>query len=343
MYILVSVPNEAFHRVMRARALQRKLGVETSVYRNASDLRRSVETSFGGRLVLLDWTEGKVVADIGVPGASGVAVGDGVIYASSWTENSVRILRRGHPHTCLSHSSFNHLHTVELTDNQTLLIASAGADVIVELSSSRELLWHWYGPEHGFRRHDSVAERFDPSADYRGIRTSTSERAMHVTCALPVGDDCVLASLFHQGQVIAIDRCSGVARVLLDGLVRPHGIHRYADGFIVSDTLGHRILFLDESLQLSSEIPFGRQWLQDTIPISRGTFLSLENVHIDQVPESGLSNRIVELNSDGQCLRQLRIPADHRLFTAREVDDATADWIARDWGLSGEQNAWIWD
>jgi hypothetical protein len=341
MYVLVSVPNEAFHRVMRARALQRKLGIEASVYRNSSELMRNVEKSFGGRLVLLDWSNGKIVADTAVEGASGIAVGQDVIFASSWTANQVQVLQPGR-RSCISHPLFNHLHTVELSSRGTLFIASAGADVIVELSLDNQLLWHWYGPEHGFDRPSPSPWVFDPAADYREVRSSTSERAMHVTCALPLDDGRVLATLFHQGQLIVIDRETGGARVVLDGLQRPHAVHRRPGGFLVSDTLGHRILLLDESLGLSGEIPFGSHWLQDTIQTSAGTLLALENVHIDQTPEPGLSNQIVELDPHGRLLRRLSVPADHRLFTAREIDQAAAQWIIQDWGLTHGLDAWAW-
>ena len=162
---------------------------------------------------------------------------------------------------------------------------------------------------------------------------------MHVTCALPL-ERTVLATLFHQGQLIEIDRETGTARVLLDGLQRPHGIHTRPGGFLLSDTLGHRIVLLDEQFRVTREIPFGSHWLQDTISISSGTLLSLENVHIDQTPEPGLSNQIVELDFDGKPLRRLTVPADHRLFTAREVDDETAQWMIRDWNTAPPLRGW---
>jgi hypothetical protein len=339
MYFLVSVPNEAFHRVMSLRGLQRRLGIDTSVYRNASDLLRNVEKSFGGRLVLLDWPQGKIVANIPVAGASGLAVEEDFAFASSWTDHSVHILQRGRPPACISHHWFNHLHTVELTPQRTLLIASAGIDLIVELSLEGQVVWHWFGPEHGY----GAPAVLDDATDYRAIRRSTSERALHVTSALPVDGDRVLAALFHQGEVIAIDRRSGQAQTVLRGLVRPHGIHRHPAGYIVSDTLGHRILLLDEALNVCSEIPFGSQWLQDTIPTSAGTYLALENVHIDQAPEPGLTNRMVELDRAGRPLRTLTIPPDYRLFTAREVESGFAQWMMEEWGGSGGLENWLWE
>jgi len=324
---------------MSIRALQRRLGIDTSVYRNASDLLRNVERLFGGRLVLLDWSEGKIVANIPVAGASGLAVQDDRVYASSWTDHSVHMVGRGKPPACLSHPWFNHLHTVELTPWGTLLIASAGIDLILELSLGGEPVWHWWGAEHGYGPPGVP----DAATDFRTIRRSTSERTLHITSALPLDEHRVLAALFHQGEVIVIDRGSGQAQTVLAGLSRPHGIHRRPGGYLVSDTLGHRILLLDETLRTCAQIPFGTEWLQDTIPTSGGTYLSLENVHIDQVPEPGLKNRMVEIDRHGNPLRQLTIPPDYRLFTAREVDTLFAQWMIGEWGGSGDLENWVWN
>ena len=174
------------------------------------------------------------------------------------------------------------------------------------------------------------------------MRRSTAEQAMHVTSAILLPDDTVLATLFHQGQLIAIDRRTGQATVKLDGLSYPHGIHRRGEGFILSDTLGHRILLLTNQLNVCSEIAFGSQWLQDTIITSAGTYLTLENVHIEQLPEPGLTNRLVEIDDAGTTLRSVEVGPDYRLFTAREVDTECAHALARAWSSSGDLDGWRW-
>jgi hypothetical protein len=146
--------------------------------------------------------------------------------------------------------------------------------------------------------------------------------------------------LFHQGQLIQIERPSGRATVRADGFSRPHGVHRSDGGFLLSDTLGHRIVFLDDHLKVVSEIPCGSQWLQDAIPTTRSTFLTLENVHIDQLPEPGLTNRLAEVDLLGRRLRGIDVDVDHRLFTAREVDEELAGILASAWGSSGEFDGW---
>jgi hypothetical protein len=329
MYFLVTIPNESFHKVMSLRALQRRLGIETSVYRNSSELLRNVENSFGGRVLLLDWSNRRILASEPAPGASGLTIVDDRILASSWTDHTLHAVGGG---TSISHNWFNHLHTVEPTPRGTLLVASAGIDALLELSLAGELLWYW-----------PFSAPLDPALDYRAIRRSTSERAMHITSALALDQNTILAALFHQGTILRIDRHTGDSQVILDGLCRPHGIHRRPGGFVVSDTLGHRILLLDERLRLCSEIPFGFHWLQDTIPTSAGTWLVLENVHIDQVPELGLTNRIVELDPSGNPLFQLTIPPDFRLFTAREIGADFAESLRSTWQPPSGLEHWQWN
>jgi hypothetical protein len=153
---------------------------------------------------------------------------------------------------------------------------------------------------------------------------------MHVTSALAVGAGKVLAALFHQGQLILIDRKTGAAET------RP-------GGFILSDTLGHRILLLDDALRMCTEIPFGSQWLQDTILTSAGTYFTLENVHIDQEPQPGLSNHIAEIDRAGTPLGGIQVPPDHRLFAVREIPDDAAQWMIAEWGSSGDLDGWAWN
>jgi hypothetical protein len=166
---------------------------------------------------------------------------------------------------------------------------------------------------------------------------------MHVTSAILLPNNTVLATLFHQGSLISIDRDSGAARVILDGLSRPHGVHFREGGFLLSDTLGHRVVLLNQELHVCAQISFGSQWLQDTIATSAGNYLTLENVHIDQSPEPKLKNRVAEIDAKGRTLRALTIGADFRLFTAREVDEALAVALANSWGTSGNFDTWHWE
>jgi hypothetical protein len=344
MFFLVSIASEVFDRMMRVRVLYRRLGIEASVTRDAPRLLRDVRDSFGGRFVLLDWLNAQVLADIPFAGAAGFAINGDTIMACSWTQQSVHVLRGRETLSSISHRWFNYLHSLDVVANGNYLLASAGSDLIVEVTPRGEVVWDWFGPEHGYDRQPCGKPAFcDRDADYRTLPRSSDEQAMHVNCAIQRDERTVLATLFHQGQLIAIDRVTGGATVKLRGLSRPHGIHRRPGGFLLSNTLGHRIVLLTDDLEVFSEIPCGSQWLQDTIATGAETFLTLENVHIDQLPEPGLTNRIAEIDPAGRTLRSLSVGADCRLFTVREVSEPFARSLARAWGCSGELAGWKWN
>ena len=343
MFFLISICSEVFSRMMHVRALYRQLGINKSISRDAPELLRRVRRSFGGRLVLIDWSAGRVLADTPIPGVSGIAIQNGAVVACSWIDQCVYVLRGREKVCAASHPWFNHLHSVDVTPRNTYLLTSAGSDLIVEVASDGQVVWSWFGPEHGYDVGPEGGQVFfDRKADYRLMRRATSEQAMHVTSAILLRDGTVLATLFHQGQLIAIDRGGGRATVKLTGLSKPHGLHRRGEGFVLSDTLGHRILLLDDELNCRSQITHGSQWLQDTIATTAGTYLTLENVHIDQLPESGLTNRLVEIDASGVPLRGVEVEPDYRFFAACELDTEVAGELAHAWGSSGDFDALRW-
>jgi hypothetical protein len=263
--------------------------------------------------------------------------------AASWTDPHAYILEDGKEIGRFTHRWLNYVHSVELTSRGTILVACAGSDLIVEFTLDGEVLWDWFGAEHGYGvRPDGVPVFFDREADYRVIRSGAAEHSMHVNSAIALPNGNVLATLFHQGTLVSIDRDRKTACVILDGLSKPHGVHARERGYLLSDTLGHRIVLLDERLRVCGEIPCGTQWLQDAIITSEGAYLTLENIHLDQVPEPNLSNRIAEIQEKGREVRALEVGANSRLFTVREVDEAFATAVTDSWKQSGNFDAWRW-
>jgi hypothetical protein len=343
MFFLVSISSEVFQRIMMMRLVNRRLGVDASVARDGSEMVQQIRASFGGLLVVLDWRKGEVIASKPVLGASGLAVRDRTIVCASWIEPAVRVFHDGEEVATIAHRWLNYLHSVDFCSPESILLASAGSDLIAEFTFNGDVIWHWFGPEHGYGRcPDGRSAFFDRAGDYSRLRTSTAEHAMHVTSAIGAAGNTVLATLFHQGELIAIDRASGAAKVLLSGLAKPHGVHRRAGGFLLSDTLGHRVILLDDNLEVCSQIPCGSQWLQDSIVTGAGTYLTLENVHIDQLPEPHVRNRISEIDGSGRELRGVEVDVDSRLFAISEIDGALAHKLANVWGMERNFDAWRW-
>src|SRR5580700_7921620 len=168
MFVLISISSEVFYRMMVMRLLYRRLGIDVSATRDAPELLRSVRGSFGGRLVLVDWSRGEVLADKSILGASGLATRDRTIVAASWIDPHAYILTDGEEVGRLTHRWLNYVHSIDLTPQGGILVASAGSDLIAELTLEGAMRWDWFGAEHGYGiRPDGVPAFFERDADYR--------------------------------------------------------------------------------------------------------------------------------------------------------------------------------
>ncbi|HEY1352719.1 MAG TPA: hypothetical protein VGF67_24155 [Ktedonobacteraceae bacterium] len=162
---------------------------------------------------------------------------------------------------------FNALHSISRT-RRGYLVASTGVDLIVEFNRQAEILWTWWATDHGFERTPTGRRRqIDKGADHRTLRYGTLNQTTHVNSAAELPDGRVLATLFHQGTVIAIDRRNGQWQTVLRGLDHPHAVRVLdEEHFTVADTVGGRALLVKlagQQGQIVAEVPAGTTWLQD--------------------------------------------------------------------------------
>src|SRR3989442_10596316 len=119
---------------------------------------------------------------------------------------------------------FNALHSISRT-RHGYLVASTGLDLLLEFNREGEILWEWWATDHGFEETPTGRHRvLDKSADYRTVQYGTLSQTTHVNSAAELPDGRILASLFHQGAVIVIDRETGPWQVVLEGLDHPHAV-----------------------------------------------------------------------------------------------------------------------
>ena len=164
---------------------------------------------------------------------------------------------------------FNALHSISRT-RRGYLVTSTGLDLVLELSHSGEVLWSWWATEHGFERTpDGELRQLDKERDYRDVKFGTLQQTTHVNAVAELADGRVLATLFHQGMVIAIDRESGNWQPILEGLDHPHAVRVLDEQyFTVADTVNGKALLarLDSSGKralVEESVDAGTNWLQD--------------------------------------------------------------------------------
>jgi hypothetical protein len=164
---------------------------------------------------------------------------------------------------------FNALHSISRT-RRGYLVASTGLDLLLEFDRHGEILWSWWATDHGFELTPTGQRReLDKSADHRTIKYGTLSQTTHVNSVAELPDGRVLASLFHQGMVIVIDRATGAWLPVLENLDHPHSIRILdAEHFTVADTVRGRALLVQldqqsERGQIKAEVDGGTSWLQD--------------------------------------------------------------------------------
>jgi DNA-binding beta-propeller fold protein YncE len=193
---------------------------------------------------------------------------------------------------------FATLHSVAFSkDGDCLLVASSGYDTIFELSvESGRVLWDWNSWEHGYSvsvaggkvftrngRPPSAVEidgrelvHVDPG-HFGGAGVPIWQRPVHLNGAAYDHDGNILATLFHQGKAVKIDKVTGACVELVSNLDKPHAfLPDRAGGYLVTSTGGAeaRTLLLDRSFRVEKCVspsglfgirdgfPEGEEWLQ---------------------------------------------------------------------------------
>lgn len=220
----------------------------------------------GGLLALLD-ENGQMRAGAELPMPAGMAVSDdGFMVASIYDVHKVASDLSTIKET-VSLPAFNMLHSLSRS-KRGYLVASTGLDAILEFTTGGELLWDWWATDHGFGQTPTGEPRsLDKAADHRGIKYGTLTQTTHVNSVAELPNGTVLATLFHQGTIIAIDRETGNWRPVLEGLDHPHSVRILNEEYItVADTARGRGLLVNiKGLEgkIEVEVPIDTTWLQD--------------------------------------------------------------------------------
>src|SRR6266550_8320372 len=200
--------------------------------------------------------------------AAGMVTSDNGVFVTSFSgvhevDTNLGIVR----HNIVSSPLFNALHSISRTQ-RGYLVASTGLDLLLEFNRSGEILWSWWATDHGFElTPDGQPRVLDKLADHRSIQYGTRAQTTHINSAAELPDGRFLASLFHQGMVIAIDRETGEWQPVLEGLDHPHSVRVLDERhFTVADTVRGRALLVNidkDGGRVVQEIDSGTTWLQD--------------------------------------------------------------------------------
>ncbi len=231
--------------------------------------RQKPKDDQGGLLCLLD-ENGQVRNSVELPMPAGMALTDNdVLVASIYDVHRVTPDLARVQEESVSLPVFNMLHSLSRT-RQGYLVASTGLDALLEFTAQGNLLWSWWATDHGFEQTPTGEPRVvDKEVDHRGVKYGTLAQTTHVNSAAELPNGTVLATLFHQGMIIAIERETGKWQPVFEGLDHPHSVRILNEEYItVADTGRGRALLLhlkDGKGSIEAEVPAQTNWLQDAV------------------------------------------------------------------------------
>lgn len=297
---------------------------------------------YTGTYVVYDWDSKQMVwqSDWGnmLVTPAGYCFADGVLYVNdleagnifvvSLEDETGRLLKR------ISHPYLNDIHSLERT-KRGLLVTSSGTDVIVELDLDGKLLWEWWAPDYGYDQTPYGKTR--PSArgqEHRDIYYHTRYQTTHLNCANvqdPDEERFILCTLFHQGQLIRIDRSKPEGQqkgeVILEGLARPHSLEKFPGGWIFCNSLSKELVLLDDDLRRTESIPYDGGWIQDCTRLPNGHIVLNDVDNHVLVELAGPKWDIVQKTSYNDNWRMgelVVVPAEHEAAFSKKHEAVTA-------------------
>lgn len=261
--------------------------------RGISETKEILSKDLGGEIVLVDFYKKpvEILASLQVLTPMGLYYDPLSKSLFTGSDHWIYKISRGTISRWMDNKLFNCIHGISGATDGKILITSTGVDALLEIDlCSGALSYDWLATENGYHLQPGGKSRFiDRAVDYQGVEFSTLEHTTHVNSSLQFSHREILATFFHQGQLVKINKDNGHVEVVLSSLVNPHNIRKGKSGFIVSDTNGKRVIKLNENLQVCGEISGDYNWIQDALQLDDGRFVIADanNGRVVLTSESG--------------------------------------------------------
>jgi len=282
-----------------------------------------VDSNRQGSLGLFDTATGECLWTLQLESPAGFCIVDRRIYVASMVGNRIYTLGEDLGlEDSFSSGLMNDLHTAAV-DGDGIILTSSGTDAIIRYSFEGKKTWSWLAPDHGYNRTSAgQRRRVRESVDYRlAGNVATPDQTTHINSALPTtieGCDAILATLFHQGELITIDRRTGAARVLLRGLNRPHSIRPRSQGWSLCSSGDSVVALLDSDFSIVSILKRDFDWVQDAVEVDPERML---------IADANNHRLVVWDYADQVATDVVHYSSDWKIYQIEVLAGPTGDWL----------------
>jgi|SRR3989344_1526926 len=274
-----------------------------------------IKKELGGKIVIFDWDRKQEIKSKELSCPSGFDVKGDKLFVCSMSENKIFVLNNDLEIIGgIGNQYFNDLHSLHST-KKGFILANTGLDCIIEVNDNGKILWIWWANENGFNRDMFGKNRIiEIGIDHREIDYPTLAQTTHLNSVIYVDEDenKSYVVLFHQGQVIEIDKKTLKVRTILSGLDHPHSVYKLSENFLVSDTNKNRILIFDNNGKILKSITGEFDWIQDAIKLSNGNYLIADSNNF----------RLVEVDDFGRIINSYYYNKNYKIYQVKEIVDS---------------------
>lgn len=276
----------------------------------------TVDLDLGGLVQVIDWSKKRVEQELSLPTPAGFDYSKQGIYLATGGTRIVLLDESLQIREEMTNFLFNDLHGLNLTP-RGILVSSTGLDTILEISSKSSELFRWTATEHGYKVDPKGrCRKINLNEDHRDLKYPTLQQTTHVNSALYVGktrffEETIYASLFHQGEIVAINRETGESCVVMSGLNHPHSLYEYDGMILFSDSENNRVIITDVDFRENRPLYFSEtDWIQDTSLLSNGNILLCDSNN----------HRILQADvRTGEVVDALEYSQEYKIYQAKEL------------------------
>jgi hypothetical protein len=261
---------------------------EKAVGRDASSTKKIRPIDFGGTLTLIrlnktDPTEVQTLCEMDILMPMGLCFDEDHQQLLVGSAFGIFTVKEGSIINNLKHNLFSQVHGISKT-SRGFIAACTNTDSVVEFEIKKgdqvKEIWKWIAPQNGYTLDTRGNTRvIDPQKNYQfldegGTRTHTT----HVNSVIEYNNTDVLITLFHQDQLIKVDRLTNEKCIIFSGMTNLHHIKKDPAGdFFFSATRRSACIFLNNDLKIKKTLEKDFDWVQDCELVSNYIVVSDNN------------------------------------------------------------------
>lgn len=279
---------------------------------------RPFSHELGGRIEIINWSTKTVEWAMRLESPSGLhKKSSELIFVNSIKLGRILVVSipKKEIVSAIDNRAFNKPHSLVKT-NSGFMVACTGVDAIVEVTEKGQAIFSIFLTEHGYEIDQMGLRRIvDKESSHQGVEYPSLSQTTHVNYARYTdrSEKKIVATLFHPGELVEIDKLTKDIKVVMGGLKNPHNLKPAGDNYILCNTSANCILILNQNYEICREIGLncGMSWVQDAIWIpTSNSILAIDSDN----------HRLVEFNAQGSVVDEYYFSSEYRMYEVSIFD-----------------------